>query len=73
MPSPFLDVPKATSTALDGVARSETEHSKTRAVIEVDKKYLTYFSTRTQKFEPIEKFTVKIGKNVHDIVLTAEG
>ena len=47
-------------------------HSKVRAAITVDKKYLTYFSQRTQKFEPIEKFTVKIGKNVHEIVLTAE-
>lgn len=47
-------------------------HKTARAKITVDKKYMNYYSTKTNKFEPIGKCTVKIGKNVRDIVLEKE-
>ncbi|MBQ9511106.1 MAG: glycoside hydrolase family 3 protein [Clostridia bacterium] len=47
-------------------------HKKVKATITVDKKYLNYFSLEQNKFVDIEKLTVKIGRNCHDIVLEKE-
>ena len=61
------------SIELKGFTKVEVKaRSKTRAKIEVDRKYLSYYSEKEKRFLPVDKFTVKIGRSCRDIVLTGE-
>ncbi|MBO4216711.1 MAG: glycoside hydrolase family 3 protein [Clostridia bacterium] len=58
---------------LKGFAKTPVKaHGRARASIFADAKYLSYYSNKEKRRMPLDGFTVKIGRNCRDIVLTEE-